>query len=140
MDLQRDAAEAVRIGMQEVDKQLRQQRRFRNGKTPDAQVALVALDAQTGEVKALVGGRNYGMSQLNHVLAKRQPGSSFKPFVYAAALDDGLEGGPQADHFADHAGGRTDHVLVRRQAVRARAISRTSSTAWSPCARRCRSR
>jgi penicillin-binding protein 1B len=45
-------------------------------------------------VKALVGGRNYGMSQLNHVLAKRQPGSIFKPFVYAAALNTGIEGGP----------------------------------------------
>jgi penicillin-binding protein 1B len=91
MDLQREASEAVRIGMREVDEQLKQQRRFR-GKTPDAQVALVALDAQTGEVRALSGGRNYGMSQLNHVLAKRQPGSSFKPFVYAAALETALEG------------------------------------------------
>jgi penicillin-binding protein 1B len=92
MDLQREASEAVRVGMQEVDQQLKQQRRFRGGKTPDAQVALVALDAQTGEVRALSGGRNYGMSQLNHVLAKRQPGSSFKPFVYAAALETELEG------------------------------------------------
>ncbi len=56
MDLQRDASEAVRIGMKEVDDQVRQQRRFRKQKPPDAQVALVALDPQTGEVKALVGG------------------------------------------------------------------------------------
>jgi penicillin-binding protein 1B len=40
-----------------------------------------------------VGGRNYGMSQLNRILAKRQPGSSFKPFVYAAALNTALAGG-----------------------------------------------
>jgi penicillin-binding protein 1B len=57
-------------------------------------VALIALDPHTAEIKALVGGRNYGMSQLNHVLAKRQPGSIFKPFVYAAAMDTGIEGGP----------------------------------------------
>ncbi|HSW50471.1 MAG TPA: transglycosylase domain-containing protein, partial [Bryobacteraceae bacterium] len=90
MDLQREASEAVRIGMKEVDDQVRQQRRFRRVKPPEPQVALVALDAQTAEVKALVGGRNYGMSQLNRVLAKRQPGSSFKPFVYAAALETAL--------------------------------------------------
>ncbi len=51
---------------------------------------MIALDPQTGEVKALIGGRNYGMSQLNRILAKRQPGSSFKPFVYATALNTGL--------------------------------------------------
>ena len=55
-------------------------------------MALVALDAHTGEIKALVGGRDYGTSQLNHVLAKRQPGSSFKPFVYAAALNSAVDG------------------------------------------------
>src|SRR5450756_933760 len=62
---------------------------------PTPQVALVAIDPHTGEVKALVGGRNYGMSQLNHTLAKRQPGSIFKPFVYATALDTAVEGSPR---------------------------------------------
>src|SRR5262249_17387037 len=63
------------------------------GQTPPVpQVALVALDPHTGEVKALAGGRNYGVSQLNHVLAKRQPGSIFKPFVYATALNTGITG------------------------------------------------
>ena len=55
-------------------------------------MALVALDPHTGWLKALVGGRDYGRSQFNHVLAKRQPGSSFKPFVYAAALSSGVDG------------------------------------------------
>ncbi|MEK7751347.1 MAG: PBP1A family penicillin-binding protein [Acidobacteriota bacterium] len=93
LNLQRAAAEAVRLGMQEVDTQIRA--RYRKGATeiPEAQVALVALDPRTGEVKALIGGRNYGMSQLNRALAKRQPGSVFKPFVYAAALNTGVDGG-----------------------------------------------
>ena len=91
--LQREAGEAIRLGMQEVDAQIKRQRRFRGQTPPDAQVALVAIDPHTGEVKALAGGRNYGVSQLNHILAKRQPGSIFKPFVYAAALDTGIQGG-----------------------------------------------
>ncbi|MGA7835030.1 MAG: transglycosylase domain-containing protein, partial [Acidimicrobiales bacterium] len=92
--LQRAAAEAIRVGMQNVDEQIRRQRRFRGQTPPEAQVALVAIDPHTGELKALAGGRNYGMSQLDHVLAKRQSGSIFKPFVYAAAMDTGVEGGP----------------------------------------------
>jgi penicillin-binding protein 1B len=93
MHLQRAASEAIRLGMQNVDDQIRKQRRFKGQTPPDAQVALVAIDPHTGEVKALAGGRNYGVSQLNHVMAKRQPGSIFKPFVYAAALNTGVEGG-----------------------------------------------
>jgi penicillin-binding protein 1B len=95
MHLQRAAAEAVRVGMQNVDEQIRRQRRFRGQTPPEAQVALVAIDPHTGDVKAVVGGRNYGVSQLNHALAKRQPGSIFKPFVYAAAMDTAVEGGPR---------------------------------------------
>ena len=54
------------------------------------QGALVALDPN-GAIKAMVGGRNYADSQFNRaVAAKRQPGSSFKPFVYLAALEKGL--------------------------------------------------
>ena len=59
---------------------------------PQAQVALIAMDPHTGEIKALVGGRNYGTSQLNHALAKRPTGSIFKPFVYAAAMNTALDG------------------------------------------------
>jgi len=92
LNLQRDAAEAVRIGMEEADKRIKA-RKKKDPKYPDPQCALIALDPMTGEVRALVGGRNYGTSQLNRILAKRQPGSSFKPFVYAAALNTALSGG-----------------------------------------------
>jgi penicillin-binding protein 1B len=94
-DLQRAASEAVQVGLQGVDKLLA--KRYAAWKkageqNPQVQIALVALDPHTGEIRALVGGRNYGESQLNHALARRQPGSVFKPFVYAAAFDDGVEG------------------------------------------------
>uniref|UniRef100_Q024S8 Penicillin-binding protein, 1A family n=1 Tax=Solibacter usitatus (strain Ellin6076) TaxID=234267 RepID=Q024S8_SOLUE len=85
-DLQEAAEAAVRIGIEKVDRLLHS-----HGGEP--QVALIALDPHTGEVKALVGGRDYGQSQLNHVLAMRQPGSVFKPFVYAAALNTAVAGG-----------------------------------------------
>lgn len=95
LDLQRAASEAVRAGVVEVDRQVN--KKIQSKHTPpldpnQPQIALVALDPHTGELKALVGGRDYGVSQLNHVLARRQPGSSFKPFVYAAALSSSLDG------------------------------------------------
>lgn len=107
-DLQRAAAEAVQIGIKNVDAQIEKlrTRRVKVGKGkeaktettvrpgPEAQVALVAIDPQTGEVLALVGGRNYGMSQLNHAIAKRPTGSIFKPFVYATAVNTALAGSP----------------------------------------------
>ncbi len=96
MELQRDAMAAVRIGIEETDKQWKHRSKlYGTDKMPLAQVALVVLDAQTGAPLALVGGRSYGVSQLDHAVAKRQPGSSFKPFVYAAAFGSALtEGGP----------------------------------------------
>jgi penicillin-binding protein 1B len=96
MNLQRDAVAAVREGIKETDDQWkRRNKKYGTDEAnPLAQVALVCLDSETGEVKALVGGRNYGMSQLDHALSQRQPGSSFKPFVYAAAFQQSLNGGP----------------------------------------------
>ncbi|GAC1663781.1 MAG: penicillin-binding protein 1B [Candidatus Acidiferrum sp.] len=97
--LQRAAVAAVETGMKNVDKLLaKKYERWRRAKAkkgsdeavPQVQVALVALDPRTGEIKAVVGGRDYGQSQLNHALAHRQPGSVFKPFVYAAALDNAV--------------------------------------------------
>ena len=94
-DLQKAATQAVQLGMAGVDKLLA--RKFAAWKkkgepVPEVQAALVALDPRTGEIRALVGGRDYGESQLNHALARRQPGSVFKPFVYAAAFDNGILG------------------------------------------------
>ena len=58
---------------------------------PEVNGGIVALDPFTGEVKALVGGFSYTTSEFNRVTqAKRQPGSAFKPFVYAAAIENGL--------------------------------------------------
>ncbi|AEF20404.1 penicillin-binding protein, 1A family [Pseudomonas fulva 12-X] len=57
---------------------------------PSAQSALVSLDPQNGAIRALVGGFSFEQSNYNRaVQAKRQPGSSFKPFIYSAALDNG---------------------------------------------------
>jgi len=91
--LQRIAADAIAGGMKKVDDIVKRQRRFKGQTPPEPQVALVAIDPHTGQVRAIVGGRNYGRSQLNHVLSQRQPGSMIKPFVYAAAMDTAVEGG-----------------------------------------------
>jgi len=99
--LQSAAAAAVDAGMKNVDEllakkyekwQKEQAKKGNKEPIPQAQVALVALDPRTGEIKAVIGGRDYGQSQLNHALAHRQPGSVFKPFVYAAAFDNAVDG------------------------------------------------
>jgi penicillin-binding protein 1A len=74
----------------EAERALTDDLNAKGGKFGVEQGALVALDP-TGAIKAMVGGRNYADSQFNRaVAAKRQPGSSFKPFVYLAALEKGL--------------------------------------------------
>ncbi|MGB6742498.1 MAG: transglycosylase domain-containing protein [Terracidiphilus sp.] len=94
-DLQRIATSAVDSMIPQVDAQVdRLHARDRKlGKSYIyPQVALVALNPHTGQVLALVGGRNYGASQLNHAVAMRPTGSTFKPFVYAAAFRTAVEG------------------------------------------------
>jgi len=91
--LQRFAENAVARGIDQLESNYPRLRR------PDPrgrlQVALVALDPATGEIRALVGGRDYQVSQFNRVtLARRQAGSAFKPFVYLAALQP-RDGRPQ---------------------------------------------
>ncbi len=90
--LQRAASDAVEQGMRHVDDLVRAQHRHGEPPTVMPQVALVALDPHTGQVLALVGGRNYGNSQLDHATSKRPPGSIFKPWVYATAEQDAVNG------------------------------------------------
>jgi penicillin-binding protein 1B len=101
-DLQKAAAQSVEMGIKLVDEQITKMRtkKVKVGKKiettvatgPQAQVAMVVLDPHTGAILALVGGRDYGFSQLNHAVAKRPTGSIFKPFVYAAAMNTALDG------------------------------------------------
>jgi len=90
-DLQHAAAEAVREALKEVDEKVAARWKRPGAKAQQVQVCLIAIDPHTGEVKALVGGRDYTSGQLNHSIAYRQPGSAFKPFVYAAAFQTALE-------------------------------------------------
>jgi penicillin-binding protein 1B len=102
--LQEIAQDAVADGMKTVDAMVtaRHDRlvriALRSHSTPpplvSPQVALVALNPHTGQVLALVGGRNYGLSQFDHAVSHRPTGSIFKPFVYAAAFNTALAGTP----------------------------------------------
>jgi len=90
MDLQRAAYAAVTKQLATLDKI--EAKRFPEG---TVQAALVAINARTGEIVAMVGGRDYSKSQLNRVEALRQPGSAFKPFVYATALNTAYDPVPR---------------------------------------------
>ncbi|HEX5084488.1 MAG TPA: penicillin-binding transpeptidase domain-containing protein, partial [Blastocatellia bacterium] len=88
LELQHAAYQAVTKNMANVEKLLAK----RKGGTAGLQAAMVAMNAKTGEVVAMVGGRDYAQSQLNRAVdARRQPGSVFKPFVYAAAITAGAD-------------------------------------------------
>jgi penicillin-binding protein 1B len=94
-DLQRVATTAVESTIHQVDEQVdkKHAKDKKAGKSyPYPQVALVALNPHTGQVLAMVGGRSYGTSQLNHAVSKRPTGSIFKPFVYASAFATAVEG------------------------------------------------
>ncbi len=81
MGMQEVAENAVTKGVQALDKRI----------APGVQAALLAVDLETGEVKAMVGGTDFWQTQFNRVTqAYRQPGSAFKPFVYLAALEKGF--------------------------------------------------
>jgi penicillin-binding protein 1B len=85
LTLQRLAERAVAHGLERLEATRPKLRR--GDEAHRLQAALVALDPATGQIRALVGGRDYQVSQYNRAtLARRQPGSAFKPFVYATAL------------------------------------------------------
>ena len=94
-DLQKLATAAVESTVHTIDAQvdkLHAQEKKAGQSYAYPQVALVALNPHTGQVLALVGGRSYGQSQVNHAVAHRPTGSIFKPFVYAAAFATAAEG------------------------------------------------
>jgi len=78
-NLQKKAEEAVKKGLEEIHKRVK----------PQVQASLIAIELKTGYVKAFVGGNDFWETQYNRVFALRQPGSAFKPFVYAVALMEG---------------------------------------------------
>lgn len=76
LNMQKAANKAYQEGMQERE--------------ADVQAALVALDTTNGQIRALIGGRDFATSNYNRVFSERQPGSTFKPFLYSLALEWGL--------------------------------------------------
>ena len=97
LELQQAAVTALSKGLTRLEKDYRHLRTI--ARTDDLEGALVVIKPQTGEIKAMVGGRDYRKSQFNRVAqARRQPGSVFKPFVYLAALTHGSAHGQEAYH------------------------------------------
>jgi penicillin-binding protein 1B len=104
-ELQKAAEDAVALGLSRLERDFDWLRA--KGAGEPLQAALVAMDPGTGEILAMVGGRDYGASQFNRAVgARRQPGSAFKPVVALAALarpdgsvetDPGSDGGEEAD-------------------------------------------
>ena len=118
MNLQRDAVEAVRIGIQETDAQWkRRNKKYGTDEMPLAQVALVALDTETGEVKALVGGRSYANEPIGSRRGQAPAGFLLQTLRLHRCVWFGLGRWRKSDHARDHGDRRTDHVHVRRQAL-----------------------
>ncbi len=87
---QREAERAVRVHADRIAREASWER-GRDDASAELQGAMVALDPRTGDIRALVGARRYERGSFNRALAaRRQPGSAFKPFVYAAALTAGF--------------------------------------------------
>jgi len=87
LDMQRAAEAAVEQSLRDIDRTLPKNRIAGD----PLQAALIAIDPRTGHVRAMVGGRNFRKSNFNRATqARRQPGSAFKPFVYAAAIERGF--------------------------------------------------
>jgi len=91
LDMQKAAESEVARALGNIEQQQKRHRRSRAAAQDPLQAALVAIDPRTGEVRAMVGGRDFEQSRFNRATqSRRQPGSAFKPFVYAAALERGF--------------------------------------------------
>lgn len=102
------------------------QARWSLAQWPEVQGAFVSLDPATGRIRALVGGFDFRRAQFNHVTsAWRQPGSSFKPFLYSAAIERGVMPAtlvndaplPEGDWNPQNSDGRFDGPMTVRQAL-----------------------
>ena len=145
INLQRHAEDSVRAGLANVDSILGRRKR---GPKRVAQAALIAIDPRSGEILAFIGGRNYGQSQFNRAAAaRRQIGSTFKPFVYLAAFEKAAAEGagdispaaivydePTTWSFDNRSGRQRLRRGVRRADTlrRALAMSRNVATVRSP--------
>lgn len=91
-ELQRCAESAIEAALQRLDERTKSKRKEKSGDTKKSlQQALVAIEPYSGTIKAWVGGRNFQANQFDHVAqARRQIGSTIKPFLYLAALDKSL--------------------------------------------------
>jgi 1A family penicillin-binding protein len=99
--LQRAAEDAITNRLAELQAQARAQRKSRSEDNP-VEGSLVAIDPKSGEVLALVGGRDFHETPFNRAIeALRQPGSAFKPIVYATALEHGMVPSTILDHLDD---------------------------------------
>jgi penicillin-binding protein 1A len=86
-----NATKGFKVGDLVFVEQTKVQGQFALRQTPIVNGALVAMDPYSGRILAMVGGYSYSLSKFNRATqAMRQPGSAFKPFVYAAALENGF--------------------------------------------------
>ena len=91
LDMQKAAEAEIARSVAEIENRQLKRAKQAQPSTDPLQAALVALDPMTGEVRAMVGGRNFDQSRFNRATqAHRQAGSAFKPFVYASALEQGF--------------------------------------------------
>ncbi len=121
LNLQRMAQDAFNEGLAEAEALIRPGLHTPEGREPEPlQGALVLLEPATGEIKALIGGRDFQKSKFNRAIqAQRQPGSAFKPFIYTTAF---IHGFTQADIILD-----TPVVLrITREKYGSRKISQIS--------------
>jgi penicillin-binding protein 1A len=100
LEMQQAAAEVLRRGVKNIEKTLAARRRGTQADPSGLEGALVAVEPTTGDIRVMVGGLDYARSQFNRVVqARRQPGSAFKPFVYATAFERGFSPTDLLDDF-----------------------------------------